>query len=526
MPSVLVAEPIAQEGIDRLRTAAEVEMIHSLSEEELCDRVAEIDALVVRSATRVTEAVLRAGRRLRVVGRAGVGVDNIDVSTATELGILVVNSAEGNTIAAAEHTIGMLLALSRSIPAAAASLARGEWKRSRFVGVEVYQKTLGVLGFGKIGREVARRGRGLGMQVLASDLFITPEQAAREGVDLVELAELLERSDYLTVHAPLTRDTRGMIGEAEIARMRPGARLINCARGGIVSEAALFAALESGHLAGAALDVFEQEPPPPDGPLLRHPNVVATPHLGASTEEAQVNVAVDVADQILDVLAGRPARSAVNVPAVSPEVYARIEPYLRLGRAIGRLHAQLADCPVRAVAVAYSGELLQLDVGPITRAVLIGLLQPVLAQPVNEVNAPLIAEGRGIRVTESKTAGEPDSPTLIRVEVERDDSPASIAGVALSRRDIRIREIDRFRIDLEPEGNMVVGMHHDRPGIIGTVGTILGANQINIAGMHVGREAAGKRALMVLTVDDPVPEPLLEELRTAIGAEFMRFVEL
>lgn len=523
---VLVADAIAEEGVRILRSGAEVEEAFNLSEAELSARIRDFDALVVRSATQATAAVLRAGRRLRVVARAGVGVDNIDVPAATERGILVINSAQGNTIAAAEHTIAMLLALSRKIPAAAASLRAGEWKRGKFMGTEVSNKTLGVVGFGKIGREVARRARGLRMRVIASDVFLTPEQAEREGVDYAELPELLEQSDYVTVHVPLTRETRGLIGAAELGRMKPGARIVNCARGGIIDESALLLALDAGTIAGAALDVFEQEPPPADHPLLRHERVVATPHLGASTEEAQVNVAIDVAEQILDVLAGRPARSAVNVPALSPELYARIEPYLRLGRLLGTLQAQLARGAVRSVEVSYCGDLLDIDVGPVTRSVLIGLLQPALDEPVNEVNAPVLAESRGLRVTESKTAGDLDLPNLIRLQIEDDSGVRSVAGTAVHRRELRIREIDRFAIDMAPARYLLLATHRDRPGVIGTVGTLLGEHRINIAGMHVGREAVGKRAMMVLTLDDPVPEAMREEIRERIDAESVSFVEL
>lgn len=523
---VLVADQIAEDGVSILRSGAEVEEAFNLPEAALCERVRNFDALVVRSQTRATGAVLRAGERLRVVARAGVGVDNIDVPTATERGILVLNSAQGNTIAAAEHTVAMLLALARKIPAAAASLRAGEWKRGKFVGNEVYRKTLGVIGFGKIGREVARRAIGLGMHVIASDVFLTPEQAEHEGVELAELPELLPRCDYLTVHVPLTRDTRGLLADAEFAQMKPGVRIINCARGGIIDEAALLRALDAGQVAGAALDVFEEEPPPPDHPLVRHEKVVATPHLGASTEEAQVNVAIDVAEQILAVLGGAPARSAVNVPALSPELYARIEPYMRLGTQLGRLQAQLARGGVRAVSVAYSGDLVDLDVGPVTRAVLIGLLQPVLAQPVNEVNAPVIAESRGIRVTESKIAGDHDLPNLIRLQVTDEDGSCCVAGTVLGRREIRIREIDGFAIDMAPARYLLFATHRDRPGIIGTIGTLLGEHRINIAGMHVGREEVGRRAVMVLTLDDPVPEGLLAEIQERIDAESVRFVEL
>lgn len=523
---MLVADPVAQAGVERLRQGAQVDVATGLSREQLVERIGPYDALVVRSETRVTEEVLAAGKRLKVVARAGVGVDNIDVTAATHHGVIVVNSPEGNTIAAAEHTVAMLLALSRKIPDAVQSLRRGEWKRSQFVGVEVYNKVLGVVGFGKIGREVARRARGLEMRVLVFDAFVGPEQARREGVEMVELADLYRRSDYITVHTPLTRDTRGMIDDPAFQQMKDGVRILNCARGGIIDEGALLRALESGRVAAAALDVFEQEPPPADTPLVHHPRVISTPHLGASTEEAQVNVALDVADQILAILDGRPPRSAVNMPAVSADVFARIEPHLELGVRIGRLHAQLADGPIHSVAVTYGGELLDLDIQPVTRGVLMGLLQPVLAQGVNFVNAPYVAEQRGIRVTESKTAGEDEYANYILVEVEEASRRRSIGGTVLGRRDMRIREIDQFNIDLRPEGYLLFARHHDRPGIIGAVGTLLGEAKINIAGMYVGREAAGQRAIMVLTVDEPVAEELLERIRQTIQAEFVRLVEL
>lgn len=525
-PRVVIADPIHPAGIERLRAAAEVDLATGLAPEDLRERLSQADALVVRSDTRVTADLIGAAPRLQVIARAGVGVDNVDVSAATERGIVVVNSPEGNTIAAAEHTVAMILALSRKIPAASRSLRAGEWQRSAFVGVEVYNKTLGIIGFGKVGREVARRAHGLGMRVIASDLYVSPEQAQRDNVDLVELDELLASSDYLSLHVPLTRETTNLLDREAFARMRDGVRIINCARGGLVDEDALLEALESGKAAGAALDVFAKEPPDADHPLLRHERVICTPHLGANTEEAQINVSLDIAEQVLAVLDGRPPRTAVNMPAVSPEVYARIEPYLRLGTQIGRLLAQLSDSAIRSVQVTYSGDVLNLETQPITRAVIIGLLQPVLAQPVNFVNALYIAESRGIRVTESKAAGEDDYPNLLVVEVEDARRKRRIAGTVLGKRDLRIREIDSFHIDLEPSGYMLFTRHTDRPGIIGRVGTLLGKNQINIGGMHVGREAVGQRAMMVLTVDDPIPEPLLTELAREIEADYVRFVEL
>lgn len=522
---VLVTDPIAEEGLARLREGAEVVIRGRPSAEELQALIPEFDALLVRSETRVTEAVIAAGRRLKVVGRAGVGVDNIDVAAATRLGVVVVNSAQGNTIAAAEHTVAMLLALARRIPAADASIRRGEWRRSDFIGVEVYDKTLGVIGLGNTGREVARRCQGLGMCVLAVDPFLTPERAERIGVELVDLDTLLASSDFVSVHIHLTPQTRGMLGEEAFAKMRPGARIINCARGGIVDEAALSRGLESGRIAGAALDVFEQEPPV-GSPLLADPRVVLTPHLGASTREAQVSVSLDVAEQILAVLAGRPPRTAVNMPAISPEEYARLEPYLRLGDKIGRLHAQLADGAVRAVEVLYSGGLVEMEVRPITRAILMGLLQPIMPETINIVNAPIIAEERGISVTESRAAGDGERPRdLIAVTVESNQR-RTVSGRVNGSGESRIEAIDEFEVELVPEGYLLLCRHVDRPGIIGRIGTLLGDNGINIAQMRVGRQAVRQRALMVLSLDDPVPAPLLEEIRHAIEAESVTLAEL
>ena len=524
-PRVLVADPISESGIERLRSGADVDVITGQQAEELAERIGAYDALVVRSETKVTAPTLERATRLKAIARAGVGVDNIDVPAATQRGIIVVNSPEGNTIAAAEHTIALLLALSRRIPDAVASLRAGEWKRSRFVGVEVLHKTLGVIGLGKIGREVAQRGIGLGMRVIGYDAFVPADLVRKLGVELVEMDDLLEQCDYLTVHTPLNRDTRGLIGDAQFARMKEGVRVINCARGGIIDEAALLRALESGRVSGAALDVFEQEPLPPGSPLVAHPHVIATPHLGASTEEAQVNVAMDVVDQILAILAGSPPRSAVNMPAFSPEAFARLEPYLALGQAIGRLQGQLADGAVSGVSVECAGELCS-DVGPITRAVLCGLLQPMLAEPVNLVNSPLIAERRGIRVTESKVARDEEFLNYLRVRTDEDGGGHVIGGTVIGRRDVRIRELDQFHLDLKPEGTMLFVRHTDRPGIIGRVGTRLGEAGINIAGMHVAREGIGSRAVMMLSLDEPVPDEMLTALKADAGAEMIRLIEL
>jgi D-3-phosphoglycerate dehydrogenase len=524
---VLVADPVAEEGLAALRDAVEVDVRTGETHEVLLQLLPLYDALMVRSETRVTADLIEAASpRLRVIGRAGVGVDNIDVDAATRHGVLVVNSPGGNTRAAAEHTIALLMALARNIPDAVASMRAGEWKRSRFVGVEVDNKVLGVVGLGNTGRQVATMARGLGMRVLGHDPYIAADAAERIGVELAELTDLLPRVDFLTVHVHLTPETRSFIGAAEFARMKPGVRVLNCARGGIIDEAALLAALESGKVAAAGLDVFQQEPPPGDSPLVNHPRVIPTPHLGASTVEAQVNVAVDVAEQILGVLQGGVPRAAVNMPAVPPELLAKIEPFLELSRKIGLLHAQLIDGPISAVEIAYMGDLARAEVGPISRALLIGLLQRQLAESINFVNAPYVAEHRGIRVIESRRAGDDAYPNLLSVQVEFGGRSRTISGLVRPPRDLRIESVDGLRIDLPPEGRLIVVEHTDRPGVIGLVGTLLGAHGVNIGGMHVGRHGKGTRAFMVLNVDDDVDSALLNEIRERIAADYVRMVHL
>ncbi|HET6386918.1 MAG TPA: phosphoglycerate dehydrogenase [Armatimonadota bacterium] len=526
---VLVTEPLAEAGLDRVRQQHDLDLRLGLSPVDLCAILPEYDALIVRSETKVTREVVNAGARLKVIARAGVGVDNIDVPAATARGIAVVNSPEGNTIAATEHTLALILSLARSIPQAAASLSNGEWKRSRFVGVELYHKTLGILGFGKIGREVARRALGFEMRVLAYDPFVLPEHAQRLGVQLVEKDELLQRSDFVTIHLPLNAGTRHSISETEFALVRPGFRLVNCARGGIVDEDALLSALESGRVAGAALDVFEKEPPGKESALLRHPRIIATPHLGASTEEAQVGVAVDVAEQVNEILAGRPARSAVNLPGISPEILAQLRPYLILQEKMGRLAAALLRGRVRSVRITYIGEAARYQMAPLTRSFLMGLLQPALEEAINLVNAALVAEQRGVTVTEGAERGAPGDlgayNNLITIEVAGDGMTRSLAGAVIGKGDVRIVSIDNYSVDIIPEGVMLITMHTDKPGMIGKVGSLLGSRQINIARMQLGRAAPRGRAVMVLNVDDPVSNEVLAELLALDGMQSTTLVE-
>ncbi len=527
MPKVLVSDPIAPEGIEILRRVAEVDVKTGLPKDELAAIIGEYDALAVRSETKVTAEVLANAKNLKIIGRAGVGVDNIDVEAATKRGILVVNSPDGNTIAAAELTLGMLLAMARNIPQADASLRGGEWKRAKYMGSEVYAKTLGVVGLGKIGREVARRAQAFEMPIIGYDPYLKPEQAEALGIKLVDLPTLYKEADYITVHVPKTKDTTGMIGAEEIAQMKPTVRLINCARGGIIDEAALAEAAKSGRIGGAAIDVFSTEPAPADHPLLGIPNVITTPHLGASTEEAQVNVAIDIAEQIVDVLQGRPARAAVNMPSVSADVLARIEPYLTLAEKIGSLHAQLTSSPVEELEIIYGGDFENLPTVHVTRAVLKGLLEQSVPDSVNYVNAPGLAASRGIKVTESRTPGNPDHSCLLTVRKRSASSIREICGTVFSRDNIRIIHIDGYRVDIRPSGSMLVTTHTDRPGVIGKVGTLLGDNGVNIAGMHVGRESGtGSRAIMVLKLDSAVPEQILTQIVQIDGMETARLVQL
>lgn len=515
---VLVCDPLAEEGLAILRGSCDVDVKTDLPEDEIVRIVGEYDALVVRSGTNVTARIIEAGKRLRIIGRAGTGVDNIDVEAATRRGIPVVNAPEGNTLAATEHTLAMMLALARNIPQANASLKKKEWKRSRFMGFELNEKTLGIVGLGRIGREVAKRANAMAMRCVAYDPFISRERARELGVELLPLDELFRQSDVITVHTPLTSETRHLINAEKIAMMKKGVRLINCARGGIIDEKALYEGLKSGKVAGAALDVFEHEPPY-ESPLLSMDNVVVTPHLGASTIEAQQNVAITVAKEIIAVLQGSQPRYAVNAPMIPPELMERLEPFARLGEKMGRFLIQLVQGRLEVVEVEYGGELTAMAQNTrfITRHILKGLMDPILQTPANIINADYIAKERGIIVKETITEEAKGFRNLISVSVKTDLMSETMSGSVFMKDRIRIVSIGGYTMDMIPEGFVIVSRHLDKPGVIGRASTILGEHQINIAGMQVGRIKPGEEAIMVLNVDSEVPPAVMEQIRAKAG---------
>jgi len=514
---IFVADEVSDSGLEPLRAAGfTVENRTGLPRAELAGALRNCQGLIVRSETKVTADLLDEATDLNVIGRAGVGVDNIDVQAATIRGVVVMNAPDGNTITTAEHTIALLISLARSIPQANSSLKAGRWERKKFIGVELQGKTLGIVGLGRIGRVVASRARGLGMQIVAYDPFIAPDQARDLEIELAPLDDVYARADFLTVHTPLTADTRGLIDREVLQKMKPGARLINCARGGLVDEDALYEALTSGAIAGAALDVFSQEPPAPDHRLLQLDQVIATPHLGASTTEAQEGVAFTVAEQMRDFLLSGVLRGAVNVPAVGAKEFNLLQPYVVLAERLGRFQAQLVESPVSEVRLEFAGEIVDMDAAPVTRAFLAGLLRDVSAR-VNVVNAFLIAEERGIKVTTTYVRTGGDAAPAMSTQIHAGPSSRSLAGNLFGyggqRREGRITEIDGFHLEARPEGHLLVTRNRDVPGVIGQIGTILGEGGVNISRFHLGRRERGGEAMAVIEVDAPLSKETLQSLR-------------
>jgi D-3-phosphoglycerate dehydrogenase / 2-oxoglutarate reductase len=508
---ILVADPISEKGVEVLRANPQfqVDVNTGLKEDALLQIIADYDALVVRSQTKVNAAVIAAAKKLRVVGRAGVGVDNVDVDAATRRGIIVMNTPGGNTISTAEHTFSMMMALSRKIPQAHATMKAGKWDRKSFEGVELYNKTLGIVGMGRIGGEVARRAIAFGMRVLAYDPFLSLSKAKAFQVEVVELDEIYSRSDFITVHVPMTDQTRGMINQDAMAKMKKGVRLINCARGGLIVEADLLEALKSGKVAGAALDVYETEPPK-DSPLLALDNVVLTPHLGASTTEAQESVGTEVAEQIADALSGGTIRNAVNMPSVDAKVLEKLRPVLSFGETMGRLLAQLAPARLDQLTIEFSGKAAEWETNPIQRAILKGLLEKAQGTEVNYVNAPVIAGNLGLRVEEIKTAESEDYTELIAIRADGHSVAGTFYG---SLNNPRIVRIDDMPVEAVPTGVLFIMRNVDRPGVVGWIGTIMGKHGINIAGMSLGRDKQGGKALTVLNLDSAPSEAVLAEIR-------------
>jgi D-3-phosphoglycerate dehydrogenase len=513
---ILVSDDVSESGLQPLRAAGfDVVKKTGLSKAELIEALTDCEGLIVRSETKVTADILEGVSSLRVIGRAGVGVDNIDVPAATKRGVVVMNAPDGNTITTAEHTIAMLVSLARSVPQASASLKSGKWERKKFIGVELQGKTLGILGLGRIGRVVASRARAMGMTIVAYDPFIAQEQARDLEIELAPLDEVYSRADFLTVHTPLTAETRGLIDREVLAKMKTGARIINCARGGLVDEEALAEAIKSGAIAGAAVDVFTQEPPPSDHPLLALDQVIVTPHLGASTTEAQEGVAFTVAEQMRDYLTTGALKGAVNVPMVGLKELNLMQPYVALAEQLGRFQAQLVDKPVSEVRIEFAGEIVDVDAAPVTRGFLSGLLRDVSAR-VNVVNAFLIADERGIKVTTTYVRTSGDKTPAIHTEIRADNSSQSLAGNLLAygqTREGRITEIDGFHLEAVPHGHLLVMRNRDVPGVIGSVGTILGQNGVNISRFHLGRHAPGGEAMAVIEVDAPLNKETLQALR-------------
>lgn len=524
---VLISDSLSKEAVDILTKEKEfkVDVNTKLTPDELKKAIKDYDALLVRSSTKVTKDIISAADKLKIVGRAGVGLDNVDVPAASKKGVIVVNTPGGNTMSTAEHAFSMMMALSRNIPAADLSMRKGEWERKKFMGVELYGKTLGIVGLGRIGTEVAKRALSFEMRVLAYDPYLSVDKAKDIGVESVDLKTLYRESDYITVHTPLTDETRHMISDKEFGIMKQSVRMINCARGGIIDEEALVRAIESGKVAGAAFDVYEEEPPK-NSKLLKLDKVVLTPHLGASTEEAQVNVAIDVANTVRDALLGRGVKNAVNVPCLDPEICKLIDPYLKLAENIGAMHSQLCEGHIKRVKVRYVGDILKYDLTPFTVSLMKGMLTPILQESVNFVNALVIAKERGINIVETKTAEVQDFASLICVEVETEKSENLIMGTLFTKVDPRIVKINEFYVDCVPEGYMLVIFNNDVPGIIGQIGTILGGAKINIAGMSFGREEKGGNAITVLNVDCEVPPKVLEEIRKSKNIQEARLVRL
>jgi D-3-phosphoglycerate dehydrogenase len=513
LKKVLISDPLSNKGLEILTRAKTLkyEITTGLSPEELKKIIPEYDAIIIRSETKLKAEIIEAASRLKVIGRAGIGLDNVDLRAATKKGIVVMNTPQENAIAAAEHTIALIFSIARKIPQATASMKAGKWEKKKFMGLELYNKTLGVIGIGVIGTVVVDRARGLKMKVLGYDPFLTKEAAEKRGIELVSFDELLARSDFITVHTPLTDETRNLIDKNAIHKMKEGVILINCARGGIINEKDLFDAIKEGKVAGAALDVFEKEPAI-GNPLFELEEVIHTPHLGASTGEAQENVSIAIAQQVVDYLTLGEARNAVNIPMVSPDILPLLRPYLRLGENLGSFLAQISNYAIEEVLIEYHGEVVEYGTKPITTSVLKGLLTPFVGETVNFVNAPVMAKERGIRITESTSAKVEDFASLIAITVRSNMEQNYMAGTLFGREELRIVRLNSFFIEAIPGGHILLIHHYDKPGVIGNIGMILGRENMNIASLHSGRDRVGGKAISHIHLDAALPPGMVGEI--------------
>jgi D-3-phosphoglycerate dehydrogenase len=523
---VLITDAISEEGIEILRKDAEVDVRVGLKPEEIISIIGDYEALMVRSQTKVTSEMIDAGKRLQVIARAGVGIDNVDVSAATRCGVVVVNAPTGNTVSAAEHTVALMLALARNIPQANVLLKKGVWKREKFTGTELRGKTLGIIGLGNVGSEVAKRAQGFEMKLLGIDPLVSVEYAKKLGVTLVDLKQILQEADFLTLHIPLTPQTRGMLGAEQLAMMKPTARIINCARGGLIDEAALVKAINEKKLAGAAIDVFEKEPCT-ESILFGVENIIVTPHLGASTAEAQVTAARDVAEQICDIFNGQPARAAINVPYITAETMAVLSPFTRLTRILCKLVYKLAEGQTKNIRVRYEGDIANYDTNPIKASVLGGLLEGVSEERVNIVNVNVIAARRGLNITEEKEATCANYASLLTVEVNTSSGTYAVAGTIIHNESHIIR-VNQYWLDIAPVPGsyLLFAEHRDRPGLIGAVGKIIGDANVNISFMHLGRLEKRGQALLVLTLDEPLPAKQQQKILDLPEVYSVKLVEL
>ncbi|MGB2661420.1 MAG: phosphoglycerate dehydrogenase [Candidatus Omnitrophota bacterium] len=512
---VLISDPLAKEGVNILKTQKfKVDEVSKLSEAELCKKIKGYDALIVRSGTTVTKKIIEASDKLKVIGRAGVGLDNVDVMAASKKGIVVMNAPAGNTMSTAEHAFSLMLSLSRNIPQASYSVKQGRWDRKKFMGVELYGKALGVIGLGRIGAEFAKRALSFGMKVLAYDPFLSEEKARSLNVEPASLDALLKASDFITIHTPLTDETKHLIDERAFQKMKKGVRIINAARGGIVDEKALAKNIKSGKVAGAALDVYETKAKPPvDSPIVDIDSVITTPHLGASTEEAQINVAMDIARSVGDALLGKGFRNAANIPAMEEDALEVIEPYVNLAERLGSIQSQLISEPIKSITVKYVGEVADIDVAIITRSLVKGIFNPMLEEEVNYINSMLIAKERGVKVTEKKTSDITDFANLINVEIATARKKYFVMGTLFANKEPRIVKMDKYYVEAIPDGYMLVVSNKDVPGVVGAIGTLLGKHKVNIAGMSFGRDKKTKEAISLLNIDSEVPKDVLRKLK-------------